>query len=267
MIPIYKHIEKPEAIEYFNQNGYVAIESSLDKVLLEKIKQTMLHLIDVERDYINKKDYTDYGFLLCAPYYADKHPEILEIFENHDMLDFIEAILNKWFTIYLYTNNCIPPQKRPSKAAQVHVDVPRIIPNYNYLLATIILLDDFTNENGGTWILPNSQNMLEQPDNDYFFKHAIQVNAPAGSILYFNPRIWHAAGENKSPDWRSCLIVAYCKPWVKQRVDIPRFMEHIDKSKIDKNKLQLLGFHSQTPSNFGEFYGTTCDRTYTQPFV
>jgi ectoine hydroxylase-related dioxygenase (phytanoyl-CoA dioxygenase family) len=267
MIPLFNHTQAAEALEYFKQQGFVAINSTINKEELDKLRETMLHLIEVEKELINKTDYKDYGFLLCAPYYADKHPEILTLLENTEMLDFVESILDKWFTLYLYTNNCIPPNNGITKAVRIHVDTPRIIPNYDYLLATIILLDDFTEENGATWILPNSHLETEQPNEEYFYKNSVQFIAPKGSILYFNPRIWHAAGTNNSDNWRSCLIVAYCKPWVKQRVDIPRFMSHINTKEIPERTLQLLGFRAQTPGNFNEFYGDKEERTYTQPFV
>lgn len=267
MIPIFKHAQAKEALDFYKQQGFVAIDSTIEESELEKLKKTMLHLIEVEKNLINKEDYKDYGFLLCAPYYADKHPEILHILENTEMLDFVESILDKWFTLYLYTNNCIPPNNGVTKAVRIHVDTPRIIPNYDYLLATIILLDDFTKENGATWILPNSHLMTEAPDEATFYKDAVQFIAPKGSILYFNPRIWHAAGTNNSDQWRSCLIVAYSKPWVKQRVDIPSFMSHVDIKNIPERTLQLLGFRARTPKNFTEFYGNSEERTYTQPFV
>ena len=267
MIPIFNHTQPEKALEYFNQQGFVAIDSTINKDELEQLRKTMLHLIEVEKELINKEDYKDYGFLLCAPYYADKHPEILKILENTEMLNVVEGILDKWFTLYLYTNNCIPPNNGVTKAVRIHVDTPRVIPNYDYLLATIILLDDFTEENGATWILPNSHLITEQPSEEYFYKNAVQFIAPKGTILYFNPRIWHAAGTNNSDSWRSCLIVAYSKPWVKQRVDIPKFMSHINTENIPERTLQLLGFRAQTPGNFNEFYGNTDERTYTQPFV
>lgn len=267
MLKVFLPDETSESLEHYNKYGYVAIKSTLDIEYLEKMRTLMLELIEVEKRLINKEDYKDYGFLLCAPYYADKHPEILDILENKEMLGFIESILDKWFTIYLYTNNCIPPNNGTTKAVRIHVDTPRMIPNYEYLVGTIVLLDDFTEENGATWLLPESHHTLEQPGDEYFYKHAERFVAPKGSILYFNPRIWHAAGSNQSAEWRNCLIIAYCKPWLKQRVDIPRFMSHVNKKQISSGTLQLLGFNAQTPTDFNEFYGDERARTYTQPFV
>ncbi len=267
MFPLFSHTESEKSLEFYKKNGFVALKSTLPVEYLELMRKIMLELIEEEKNLVKNPDYKDYGFLLCAPYYADKYPEILEILKNKEMLSLVESILEKWFTIYLYSNNCIPPNNGVTKAVRIHVDTPRIIPEYDYILASIILLDDFTEENGATWVLPASHNQETPPTEEYFYKNAVRFTAPKGSILYFNPRIWHAAGTNNSSEWRNCLILAYCKPWVKQRVDIPRFMEHINKENIPEETKQLLGFRAQTPSDFSEFYGGDKDRTYTQPFV
>ena len=254
-------------LKQFNENGFVVVPPIFDLTLLTKLRATMLELIDVEKELINKENYKDYGFLLCAPYYADKHPEILDILNNDIYLKLIESILEKWFTIYLYTNNCIPPNNGITKAVRIHVDTPRNIKDYNYLVGTLILLDDFTEENGATWFLPKSHKSTEVPTEEYFYKNAVRLIAPKGSVVFFNPCTWHTAGTNHTNDWRNCIIIAYSKPWIKQRVDIPRFMQHIDKSAISPHIKQLLGFEATPPSNFTEFYGDEGQRTYTQPFV
>jgi ectoine hydroxylase-related dioxygenase (phytanoyl-CoA dioxygenase family) len=226
----------------------------------------MLELIDVEKNIINKPDYVDDGFLLCAPYYADKYPEILDVFNNEKYLSFVENILEKWFILYLYSNNCVPPNNGKTKAVRIHVDTPRTIPNYNYAVGSLILLDDFNEVNGATWLLPASQNQKEKPDEDFFYKNAERLIAPKGSVLFFNPSVWHSAGINNSDNWRSCLILAFCKAWMKQRVDIPRFIKHIDANKISPKVQQILGFNAQPPASFDEFYNKE-EQTYTQPFT
>jgi hypothetical protein len=267
MTPIYKPQQIPEALEYYNSKGFVAMESTLSNRYLSHLRKLMIELIEAEKKIIDKESYRDYGFLLCAPYYADKHPEILDVLNNRDMLDFVQQILDKWFIVYLYSNNCIPPDGGNTKAYKPHVDTPRYIPNYHQSVVAMITMDDYTEENGATWVLPSSQSMQEKPTDEHFYSNAMRVTVPRGTICFFDPKVWHAAGTNFSKDWRTCLLIVFCRPWMKQRVDIPRFMSHIDKNTIPKNIQQLLGFHSAPPSDFTEFYGEESKRTFTQPFV
>ncbi|HUM50840.1 MAG TPA: hypothetical protein PK431_03455, partial [Chitinophagales bacterium] len=108
MTLVFTHQQLDDSIDFYNTNGYVAIKSTLDAAYLEQLKSIMLELIDVEKNAINIENYRDYGFLLCAPHYADKYPEILDVLNNEEMLHFVEQILEKWFIVYLYSNNCIP---------------------------------------------------------------------------------------------------------------------------------------------------------------
>ena len=63
----------------------------------------------------------------------------------------------------------------------------------------VTLLTDFTEENGGTAILPGSHVNPRYPDNrEEFFSRAIQVEAKAGDVLMFSGPIQHCAMPNKS---------------------------------------------------------------------
>ncbi|MBK6275605.1 MAG: hypothetical protein IPF58_13305 [Saprospirales bacterium] len=84
MTTVFTHQELGNSIDFYNSNGFVAIKSTLDEAYLSKIKSIMLELIEVEKNAINIDNYRDYGFLLCAPHYADKYPEILDVLNNED---------------------------------------------------------------------------------------------------------------------------------------------------------------------------------------
>ena len=66
----------------------------------------------------------------------------------------------------------------------------RLIPGYSTNLGVIIPLDDFTEKNDATFILPGSQNMLESPEEDYFYKNAKRIIAKAGSVIFLNSRLY-----------------------------------------------------------------------------
>ena len=72
-------------------------------------------------------------------------------------------------------------------------------PTHMMCLQIVILVTDFTKENGSTAILPWSHINPRYPDNrEKFFKDAIQVEAEAGDVLMFSGPIQHCAMPNKS---------------------------------------------------------------------
>jgi len=145
-------------------------------------------------------------------------------------------------------------------------DKTRIIPGYVTNLGVTIALDDFTENNGATFFLPKSHTMKEPPTEEYFYKHAKRFIAKAGSVWFFNARIWHAGGDNKTSQWRHGLTLNMCRPYMKQRIDIPRAMANMDLSSVSEKALQKLGFLAQTPANYDEYYVTPEKRKYRQKY-
>ena len=52
-------------------------------------------------------------------------------------------------------------------------------------------IDDFTKDNGGTYLLPGSHKFEKFPGIEYAEKHRYQVEAKAGSAIVFDPMIFH----------------------------------------------------------------------------
>jgi ectoine hydroxylase-related dioxygenase (phytanoyl-CoA dioxygenase family) len=157
----------------------------------------------------------------------------------------------------------MPPNKT-NYSRRIHVDSPRLIPGYVTNMGATILLDDFTEENGATWFLPASHTMAEPPSEDYFYSHAKRLIAKAGSVWFFNARTWHAGGDNKTAQWRHALTVNMVRPWMKQRIDIPRAMAHMNLNGISETALQKLGFFAQVPASYDEYYVEPEKRKYRQ---
>ena len=189
--------------------------------------------------------------LLCSLYGAVFN----ELFTNESFLTPFEAVIGKGCIVYAYTSSSMPPTST-NFSHRIHVDCPRLIPGYVTNMGATVALDDFTEENGATFFLPRSHELLEAPESDYFFKNAQRFVAPAGSVLFFNARQWHSGGANHTDSWRHALTVNMCRPYMKQRLDIPRAMQdaHIETSAIPERALQKLGFHAQVPASYDEYY-------------
>ena len=56
------------------------------------------------------------------------------------------------------------------------------------------------------------------------------------------------------PSWRHALTLNMCRPFMKQRLDIPRMMAGMDLGGVSSVALQKLGFHAQVPASYDEYY-------------
>jgi ectoine hydroxylase-related dioxygenase (phytanoyl-CoA dioxygenase family) len=241
--------------------GYSIVENVLSPEFIALAKADLDKAIGLEVAYHKTNQYSDFGMvLLCALYGGS----FLDLLDNNKLMDPINAILGEGSIIYAYTSSSMPPNKS-NYSNRLHVDSPRLIPGYITNLGVTILLDDFTEENGATWFLPYSQNSLEKPSEEEFYKNGKRLIAKAGTVWFFNARLWHAGGNNLTDKWRHALTINLCRPYMKQRIDIPRAMEKMDTSKLSQQVLQKLGFFAQVPANYDEYYVAPENRKFKQP--
>lgn len=242
------------------ENGYIIIENVLSKEFCERAKKELEIAIQKEEEYHKGKDYTDYAMVLICSIYGGA---FLDIFDNDDLMLPFNTILGEGCTVYAYTSSSMPPGKT-NYSRRIHVDCPRIIPGYITNMGATILLDDFTEENGATFFLPRSQERADEPGPEEFYGQGKRVIAPAGSVWFFNARIWHAGGDNHTDKWRHALTINMGRSWMKQRIDLPRAMAHMDLSNVSDKAKQKLGFFVQIPASLDEYYLPADQRKYRQ---
>lgn len=103
----------------------------------------------------------------------------------------------------------------------LHADqifVPEPWPQVPQGLNVAWCLDDFTEANGATRFAPGSHRLNRAPLADEAEIDTIPIEAPAGSILVFESRVWHKTGFNRTADERRAGVFAwYTKPIYRQQ--------------------------------------------------
>ena len=107
-------------------------------------------------------------------------------------------------------------------------------PDTPMLLTVIFMLSPFTEENGGTWLVPGSHRIANNwssvygDDNLSPHPSRIQATGDAGSVLIFDSRMWHAVPTNDTDETRSGLTVRYAPWWLNVNVLVPGTPERED---------------------------------------
>jgi hypothetical protein len=78
----------------------------------------------------------------------------------------------------------------------VHRDIRFFAPTRRFMLNILVMLDDFTLENGATHLLSGSHLHADKPDDQHFYQHSARALGQRGSLLLFDSRLWHATGDN-----------------------------------------------------------------------
>lgn len=240
--------------------GYSIVENVLSAEFVAKAKAELEIAIEKEVEYHKTNEFSDFGMVLLCSLYGGA---FVDLFDNNIINDAFNSVLGNGSIVYAYTSSSMPPHKS-NYSNRIHVDCPRLIPDYITNMGATILLDDFTEENGATWFLPFSQTMPEKPAEADFYKNGKRVIAKAGTVWFFNARVWHAGGNNLTDKWRHALTINMCRPYMKQRIDIPKAMQDMDLDKVSQQALQKLGFLAQVPASYDEYYTSPEKRKFKQ---
>jgi ectoine hydroxylase-related dioxygenase (phytanoyl-CoA dioxygenase family) len=118
----------------------------------------------------------------------------------------------------------------PGEKAQVlHRDdgiypVPQ--PHGELVLNTMWPLDDFTEENGATRIVPGSHRWAERPDPHATDLPIVCAEMGAGSVLFYTGSVTHGGGANRTDERRVGIAMNYCAGYIRQQenqqLGIPR---------------------------------------------
>ena len=105
------------------------------------------------------------------------------------------------------------------------------------------MLDDFTEENGATRIVPGSHLYGRQPDHERETDvTTIPATGAAGHAMVFDGRLWHGTGANVGNSQRKGLLTTFCGPQFRpqENFTIGTRPEVLDQASEDL--LSLLGF-------------------------
>ncbi len=150
-----------------------------------------------------------------------------------------------------------------SYAHNIHRDIRSYSGELPLLLNTLVMLDDFTVENGATFLMTGSHRTHPQIPSEQEFQHiAEQAVAKAGSVLVFNSNLWHRSGINRTDLPRRSITPMYCKPFIKQQYDYSRALGYEDVALYSAWLKQVLGFNARIPATLSEWYQPKEKRMY-----
>ena len=233
-------------------NFFEADQCDFLKEKLESEIKNYTAFDDSERSKLDKYHMHD---LLC------KDIAFCKTLEDPRLQQLIAPLLGESWIMYAYTSSSLPP-KGNNYGSRMHVDSPRFITNYSTNLGVIWALDDFTIENGATKILPGSHNTDLIPSEELFEKNHTKLTCKKGSIVVLNARLWHAAGINKTNEFRHALTINMCRPYMKQRMDWVRFIPKEISSKLNSQARRIIGFDTRIPKSLEEFFQPEENRFY-----
>jgi len=243
--------------------GYALIEQALSP---EEVKRTRDHLVKVAASERAKGTATIYdeGVSQAVNVFINKGQPFVDLVEHPLSMELMRHILGDRFLL----SGANATIKGPGGPAQiVHSDQTYVPEPWEYAAAgnIIWMLDDFCDANGATRVIPGSHTLKVNPPGGDYTKddperslteyakgvEAIQqppletlaIEAPAGTALVFEGRLWHCGGANTTSDkYRHAAFTYYCKPFLRQQENFFRSIKGSVLKKASPTLRRLLGY-------------------------
>lgn len=137
----------------------------------------------------------------------------------------------------------------PGEVAQVlHRDqsvypLPRDFPTV--VVNTMWALDDFTEANGATRLVPGSHCWTDrEPTPDDVTVPAVM---PAGSVMFYSGKLWHGGGANITDRPRLGVILEYVAAWLRPQENHVLAVPPDVASRLPERLQELLGYNIFPP--------------------
>lgn len=171
-------------------------------------------------------------------------PIFIDLIARAPALDFVRHSLGASFLVSNFSANITAPGsgRMPLHADQGYVDPPWA----EHALACNVgwLLDDFTAENGGTCYVPGSHKLGRGPRAGEAVE-TVAIEAPAGSLLIMDGRLWHQTGANQSCDsHRAALFGYYVVRWLRPQINWNAALWPQVAANMTPEFLDMLGYYT-----------------------
>lgn len=129
-------------------------------------------------------------------------------------------------------------------------------------LSTVVAVDAFTKENGGTEVIPQSHLWDDEKVGGYYVggdsetdpelperlaRHAVPVIMPAGACVVFAGTLLHRGGANTGDSPRRAFSNQYCQPWARTQENFYLAIPPEEAAKMEPKVQSLLGYSIHPP--------------------
>jgi len=238
-----------EAFEFFKENGYVILFNFMNNSDLLNVKEIVDNLAEIEKnnniaDLYGVNSQRIWNLLNKNIFFHDYllSPQI-ELWMNKI---FDRSTNHRKFFLSSFQANILYPG---TNEQILHTDtpIPEPIPPYAIKANTLCALDDFTELNGATEIIPKSHTNIYRPPripNSEIASEFIKVIMPAGSLIITHGNLWHRAGSNEALNKRTALLGSFAASYAREissEDDTVRFLSNKMRKIINPRLYDLIG--------------------------
>ena len=250
-----KYPNKTDFAKDLSENGwFIAHDFILDENFISSVKNALASCskscrqIQIKNGIGDNNEGTTHHLI-------GQHPIFLELLDNFvaEFNEFFEEFFAGKYILNAFGGNFLDKGVK-SYASEIHRDVRTFSADTNLMINTLIMLDDFTEENGATYLLSKSHFQKDKPSKEEFYNKSHRAIGKKGSIVFWHSNLWHAAGENKTDKERTSVTPMFTKPFLKPQFDYVNAVGIENVLKHNEKLQQVLGYFSRIPATLDQWY-------------
>jgi ectoine hydroxylase-related dioxygenase (phytanoyl-CoA dioxygenase family) len=244
----------------FDRRGYLIFERVLSPDGVAEIRAALApHLardLKGRNDFEGERTNRVYALMAKSPVFADLaiHPLALAFAEAELGQT---CLLSAMLAINLHPGETVQPWHTDDGTAKM----PRPRPALG--ISTFWAIDDTTEQNGATEIIPGShlwdgeiiQGALKQEDiaskgadrDSGDRADAVKLAMPSGSLAITKGTLWHRGGANRSDRPRLIITPQYCAGWLRQLENMVLAVPAETAEKLPERARELIGYSIHPP--------------------
>jgi ectoine hydroxylase-related dioxygenase (phytanoyl-CoA dioxygenase family) len=224
-----------------DRDGYAVVESLLSADEAAAVRAGLREVLDATPT--GRNDFE--GYLTRRIYALFAKTRVFDALATHPLLlAVLDGVLGPSYQLSAPTGIEIGPGE---KAQVLHTDdaiypLPR--PHPEVVLNTMWALDDFTETNGATRVVPGSHRWTDRrPTED----ETVTVTMPAGSVLFLVGNLWHGGGANRTDRPRLGVLLEYAAGWLRPQENHVIAVPPQVVRTLDPRLQELLGYNIHPP--------------------
>lgn len=250
--------EDDEAIRDFYRRAYTVSETEAERMVararwyrrqnadtrwpvpIDKVSKNFLHL-----PTLFDQDQSQRVWNLI-----NKAPELAPLIEHPVVLPMVRTVLGQDCNLHDFQATSIGPH---TGGGAWHVDAPlgqlrEPLPEFPLTVQNVWLLDDFTEHNGATRVMPRSHRLRRSPPwGGEPMEGERVLTAPAGSVAIWLSNTWHRSGPNETDRPRRAILCNYNLSWLRPFTDFVSTMRPEVAAGLSNTARYLLGFAARAP--------------------
>jgi ectoine hydroxylase-related dioxygenase (phytanoyl-CoA dioxygenase family) len=247
-------------------NGVAVIESLLPGEVLNDIRERMYRVRDAIVSDVGAERLTRAGESGVLRLMMKYDPYFFMFLALPEVLSVIDRTVSSTAILHLQNGFILPsvpaPEQRRIFQNTYHQDFPRVLNGYLASINVFFAIDEFTRDNGATWVIPGTHQQPGYRPADEPEAVSVALECPAGSMIVFDSTLWHAAGLNTSGRDRLAINHQFTRSWIKQQIDLVRAIGDTATEAQPPRTQQLLGWYTRVVTSLDEYYRPAEQRLY-----